>query len=124
VFGRSGFERLIDHRLELAQAMADLIRARRDFELLAEPQTNIVIYRHAPEWAVRADVLDALNERIQAQQFAAGHPLGARTTLAIGGGERARSVQALRAVIANPRTTVDDLAAVLDEQARIAEQVR
>ena len=126
-----GFEWLVDHSVETAKAFAERIDHAPEFELLAAPETNIVLYRYVPRrWrtALAAGALsteayeeiDALNRRLQADQLKAGRAYVARTTIAHLAAYPGTRVTALRAVLANPLTTADDLAFVLDDQRAIA----
>ena len=48
VIGRSGYRSLIEDGIEKAGYLALEIEARSEFELLAQPQLNIVVYRFIP----------------------------------------------------------------------------
>jgi glutamate decarboxylase len=117
LLGREGYGALVDRGMALAQAFAARIAARPAFELLAQPDCNIVVYRAAPPGRSAAQ-LDALNVRLQEAQRDRGSSFVSRTTLQHLGAE---PVAALRAVLANPHTTLADLDAVLAEQAALAE---
>ncbi len=116
LLGRRGYGALVDRGMALARAFAEQVAARPGFELLAAPQCNLVVYRLAPRGADPA-ALDALNQRVQEAQRDRGDGFVSRTTLGHLGGP---PVVALRAVLANPRTTLADVRAVLDEQAELA----
>jgi glutamate decarboxylase len=128
IVGRSGYGQLVDANLLTARQMAEAIRRRPDFQLLLEPQTNIVLYRFVPaEFRADRDALDAratrkvnlLNEWLQQLQFEAGKTLVSRTTIKNpfpGGG---MPTVALRAVVANPSTTATHIDALLEEQSRL-----
>lgn len=118
LLGRRGYAALIDRGIALARAFAEEIAATPGLELLAAPQSNIVNYRLRPAGlAVDADAVDALNIRVQEAQRDAGRGFVSRTTLSHLG---PRPLVALRAVLANPRTTLSDLRAVLAEQRALA----
>jgi glutamate decarboxylase len=131
IVGPKGFSHLIEDNLEKTRLLAGLIEQSDDFELLIPPETNIVLYRYVPE-ALRRQVergeldddeharLNDLNERIQTAQFHAGRTYTSRTALDCLPCCRGRRVVALRAVVANPRTTENDLRAVLNDQSGIA----
>jgi putative pyridoxal-dependent aspartate 1-decarboxylase len=129
IIGERGYECLIDENIRKAKHMAALIRAHPAFELLLEPQSNIVLYRYVPRrWRCRrtrrefpsraASEISQLNQRIQQAQYRAGRTFVSRTTI----GSRRRLV-ALRAVIANPLTTERDIEAVLNDQLHLARQL-
>jgi glutamate decarboxylase len=131
IIGPKGFSHLIEDNLEKTRALAGLIERSDNFELLISPETNIVVYRYVPQ-PLRPRVergeltegenawLNRLNERIQTAQFHGGRTYTSRTTLDCFPRYRGRLVVALRAVVANPRTTENDLKEVLDDQLGIA----
>ena len=128
VVGRQGYAQLIENHLHRAGRMAQAIGASADFELLASPQTNIVLYRYVPSawrpagglWtAADHERVNALNADVQAEQFAAGRTFVARTTVDSLARYPGIPVVALRAVLGNPLTTDEDLDAVLADQAAI-----
>jgi glutamate decarboxylase len=134
ILGRRGYEILVDRGIAKAQHMAETIRSRHEFELLVEPQLNILVYRYIPEqWRAQAasQSLDGLenqeinqvNEQLQKIQRQRGHSFVSRTTLETTVYGRGVPIAALRAVIANPLTGESDIAAVLDEQAAIAADI-
>jgi glutamate decarboxylase len=104
---------------------------RPEFELLAEPQINILVYRYLPESlrerAARGvlseseeKIIDQFNERLQKAQREAGRSFVSRTTIETTVSGKRRPSVALRAVIANPLTTEKDVICVLNEQVQIA----
>jgi glutamate decarboxylase len=133
LIGREGFGYLVQTSCGHARQFAELIRASDDFELLLEPETNIVLYRYLPApWRQPrgraasdgdAAAINDFNSGLQEAQFRAGRTYVSRTCLRClpqFGGE---PVVALRAVIGNPMTTRADLEAVLDDQRRIAAEL-
>ncbi len=134
ILGQIGYQNLIDDGIEKAQFLARSIEARPTFELLAEPQLNIVVYRYIPpalREAVRSGrvtaaenaTLDDLNRRLQEVQRNRGASFVSRTTLSNTRYGAVSPIVSLRAVLANPLTTRADLIAVLDEQAALGEQI-
>lgn len=130
--GRAGLGDLIDAHLERAQLLARLVRQHGEFELLLQPQTNIVLYRWLPPAlrdatpatrAAAAAALNRFNERLQTLQYECGASHVARTTLATLPAYRDVPVVALRAVLVNPHTRESDLQAVLAEQALLGAQL-
>jgi len=131
IIGRHGYEALVNENLSIAQQMAASIGKRAEFELLCEPQTNILLYRYVPSrWrdAVASGNLpaaanlriNAFNERLQKAQARAGRTFVSRTTLEKSFGARRHAVVALRAVVSNPFATQKDIEAVLNDQLQIA----
>jgi glutamate decarboxylase len=131
VLGRAGYAALIEESIRKASWLADRIKDLPDFELLAEPDSNLVLYRYVPAaWRDRLlggdltpadhDALNRFNERLHKVQRRAGRTYVSRTTLFHTRYGRGVPVVALRAVIANPLTTERDLAAVLQDQRALA----
>jgi glutamate decarboxylase len=134
IFGQRGYELLVDEGIRKTRYMADAIQARDEFELLTQPETNILTYRYIPE-QFRARVhnrgegepdnqaINEFNKRLQIAQRQEGRSFISRTTLFNTRYGKDVGITALRAVIANPLTTEDDLDATLDEQARLATSI-
>ncbi|HEX8560555.1 MAG TPA: putative pyridoxal-dependent aspartate 1-decarboxylase [Pyrinomonadaceae bacterium] len=131
VIGARGYEMLIDESLRKARWMADAIRARGEFELLQEPEMNILSYRYVPARlrakAVRGELtaednraISLFNEELQKAQRQSGYSFVSRTTLDHTRRGGRVPVTVLRAVIANPLTTEKDIESVLDDQSKIA----
>lgn len=134
VMGGRGYEFIVDENIRKAAAMASAIRGRREFELLVAPETNIVLYRFVPEEyqeeLARGELspadnllINECNERIQKAQYDAGRTYVSRTTLHLDNGRGEVPVVALRAVISNPLTSVQDINLLLEDQLRIAASV-
>ncbi|MFT6724635.1 MAG: glutamate decarboxylase [Arenicella sp.] len=132
IIGRKGYEILIDQNIEKAKAFARLIDANADFELITEPELNILNYRYVPaEVQAKLDasshqqqkeinqILDRVNSRMQKQQREAGKTFVSRTRFSQTkyGGE---AVSVFRVVMGNPMTTMETLAAILAEQLDLA----
>jgi putative pyridoxal-dependent aspartate 1-decarboxylase len=131
IIGRKGYEFLIDEGIRKARYMASVIKTRTEFELMAEPQMNILIYRYIPlplrEKAARRELTESdnkeisqVNKQIQKLQRKAGKSFVSRTMIETTRYGEAISIVVLRAVIANPLTTESDIDAVLDEQSDTA----
>ncbi|MCL2725083.1 MAG: aminotransferase class V-fold PLP-dependent enzyme [Polyangiaceae bacterium] len=127
IIGRNGYRSLVEEGISKAAFLARTIESRPELELLAEPQLNIVVYRFIPK-ALRErvqarsldrdgnDSINELNQRLQEAQRDGGASFISRTTLR---GTRYGAdvpVVVLRAVLANPLTSRDDILAMLDEQ--------
>ena len=134
IIGRKGYELLIDQGIERARRFARRIDSHPDFELVSEPELNILTYRYIPAWvqqslahapAERAarinELLDKIIETMQKRQREAGRTFVSRTRLAPGR-YNGDTITVFRVVMANPLTTEEILAAVLDEQCEIAAQ--
>jgi len=131
LLGRQGYAQLIDEGIRKTRYLADTLRAQPEFELMAEPDMNILNYRYLPV-ALRKRVrlgglgpgedalLNQFNERLQEAQSRAGRTFVSRTTLRHTRHGQDRPLTVLRAVLANPLTTERHIDAVLEDQLRIA----
>lgn len=129
VIGKNGYERLIEDGIAKCRFFAEAIASRPEFELLSDPQLNILVYRYLPaafrEGAREGRLgprenlaINEVNARLQFEQLLSGSSFISRTTLThTRWGEE--PIVSLRAVLANPLTTHDDLHDVLDEQAKL-----
>ncbi len=135
IMGRKGYELLIDGGIEKARTFAEMIKATDDFELISEPELNLLTYRFVP-----ADVrrfmttcskeelfninahLNRLTITIQKEQRDRGASFVSRTAL-----EPARYhgqlINVFRVVLANPLTQVQHLEEILVEQREIARRL-
>lgn len=132
IIARSGYELLIDEGIAKAKAFAEIIEASSDFELISEPELNILTYRYLPETAKalldsgnreqRSAVnvtLNRITKLIQKTQRSLGISFVSRTQLNPQRYER-DPVVVFRVVLANPLTTLAILREVLEEQRKIA----
>jgi putative pyridoxal-dependent aspartate 1-decarboxylase len=134
LIGHRGYGFLIEEGMRKSRYLAEAVRAHPEFELLVEPRLNIVLYRYVPEeW--RAEVaagllsaagsrrVDAFNQTLQQAQCEAGRTFISRTATSATAYGPDLPVVALRAVLANPLTTLEDLDLVLDDQAAVAAEL-
>lgn len=132
IFGRRGYELLIDQSIEKAKAFADMIERHPDFELVTSPTLSLLTYRVCPasvqtalknaEGTARHKLnqkVDRLVVNVQKQQREAGKSFVSRTRLEAPDYPDG-SITVFRVVLANPLTTHKDLAAILAEQHLIA----
>lgn len=132
IIAREGYEILIDQGIDKAKAFAEKIRRQGDFELISEPELNILTYRYRPAWVEPAlrmadpqrqaeinDCLSNITKYIQKTQRALGKAFVSRTRLEPIRYNRHPCV-VFRVVLANPLTTLDILQDILTEQAQIA----
>lgn len=134
LLGRQGYEALIDEGIRKARFMAGTVERRPEFELLAEPELNLLVYRYLPEpfraaardgrlTAADNAVINEINEALQRTQGRAGQSFVSRTALETTRYGREVPIVALRVVLANPLTTDADIEAVLDEQIERAREL-
>ena len=132
IIGRRGYELLIDEGIEKAREFARLIRQTPDFELISEPELNILTYRYLPGRARELlatgrtevvnrtnEILNGLTRAMQKIQRNRGISFVSRTQLNPLAYERAR-ITVFRVVLANPLTTMAILERMLEEQREIA----
>ncbi|MEH2023709.1 pyridoxal-dependent aspartate 1-decarboxylase PanP [Nostoc sp.] len=134
LLGLKGYEFLIDEGIRKTQYMAARICSMPEFELLAKPDTNLLLYRYIPEQLRKLVVnkqltksdnqlINNFNECLQKTQRKIGHTFISRTTKSNTNLGQEIPVIALRAVIANPLTKEEDIDEVLNEQIQIAAKI-
>jgi len=111
-YGTEVFGMLYDHLCATATAIADAIRQRTDFDLVSEPESNILCFRYVGDGSSSQEELDALNSRLRKELNTSG--VGWITAARLEG----RPV--LRVTVMNPRTRREDGEAILNEIARLA----
>lgn len=131
IIGRKGYEIMIDQNVEKAKSFARLIDQHADFELITDPELNILNYRYVPadiqeklasashsEQKVINEQLDQITKRMQKEQRAAGKTFVSRTRFSQQryGGE---AVSVFRVVMANPMTSMQTLTLILKEQTEL-----
>jgi aromatic-L-amino-acid decarboxylase len=113
--GTRGYAAAVEHDVAMARSLAEAVREREDFELMAEPVLSIVGFRYRPAGRdLPAADLDRLNREIVNRLVGAGAFFLAPTIL--------KGRTAMRAAIVNFRTSEDDVRALLDESARAGRQ--
>lgn len=134
LIGHRGYGWLMDEGMRKSRYLADVVKARGEFELLADPRLNIVLYRYVPEeWRAEVEAgiltpaghrhIDAFNQTLQRTQLERGRTFISRTTSAATVYGPDTPVVALRAVLANPLTTLQDIDEVLDDQVAVAAEL-
>jgi len=131
IIGRRGYELLIDQGIDKTRAFAEMIERHPEFELISEPELNILTYRFLPadiqQALVAADQeamlavntrLNGLTKRLQKTQRGLGRSFVSRTRLTPERYLRQATV-VLRVVLANPLTTLEILSGILEEQLEI-----
>jgi glutamate decarboxylase len=132
IMGTRGYGMLIEHGIELASAFAEEIKSRSDFQLITEPELNILTYRVCPAHLKAEletadpqrliainDELNEINRTIQQEQREAGKSFVSRTVLEqenIFPGSPPGKIVVLRSVLMNPLTNIEILKDILDEQ--------
>lgn len=111
--GAAKFARLIDQNIDQAHYLADLIRARPDMELLAEPVLDIVCFRLCPSGLSDMD-REALNREVMLRLQETG--------IAALSDTRVAGTFALRCAIANHRSKQCDFDLLIREMLSIAQE--
>ena len=132
IFGRQGYELLIDRSIDKARDFAQMIDKASDFELTTSPTLSLLTYRVCPVEVQQAlkvanaktrnlinEKVDALVVAVQKQQREAGKSFVSRTRLEAPD-YPSQCITVFRVVLANPLTSHNDLAAILAEQHLIA----
>lgn len=132
IFGRKGYELLIDQSIAKANLFAQLINDDPDFELVTDPTLCIMTYRlcprvvqaqlqqasHAEQEAIN-EQLNQLTVRVQKQQRESGKSFVSRTRLEVPD-YKGQNITVFRVILANPLTTKQDLLDILAEQKAIS----
>ncbi|WP_218398474.1 pyridoxal-dependent aspartate 1-decarboxylase PanP [Alteromonas lipotrueae] len=132
IFGRRGYELLIDRSIEKAVTFADMIAKHPDFELTTSPTLSLLTYRVCPAGLQEKvkhvgeatkhkinEKLDRLTVIVQKQQREAGKSFVSRTRLEAPE-YPTNCITVFRVVLANPLTSTQDLRNILNEQHVIA----
>jgi glutamate decarboxylase len=132
VLGQEGYEFLVNEGVRKARYLAARVSEMSEFEMMLDPETNIVNYRFIPEQfrdqvisggldAAANELINAANKELQRRQREAGASFVSRTTLDSTRYGAGVPITVLRAVVANPLTTEDDIQAILEEQVRMGD---
>ena len=139
IMGTQGYALLIEHGIEIARQFAAEIQGRPLFEMITQPELNILTYRLFPRhnlslggiWLEQGTSeesfninhqLNAITRKVQQLQREAGKSFVSRTTLRVHQYPDQDTV-VFRCVIMNPMTTIDVLREILDEQEEIYNQI-
>jgi aromatic-L-amino-acid decarboxylase len=110
--GRHGVAQRVNRHVALARHLAERVRAHPCLELLCEPELSVVCYRYRP--AAAADV-DALNSRLLIDLR--------RTTTTVPSSTVVNGHLALRPCFINPRVTVADVDALIENTVAIGDRL-
>ncbi len=134
IIGRKGYGLLIDLGIEKAHKFAAMINDHQNFELITAPELNILTYRYSPAWLQDKvgqlsleqcgeinSLLDLITQEVQKRQREAGKNFVSRTRLR-SSRYHGEQISVFRSVLANPLTTTEILAEVLEEQCAIVKE--
>lgn len=135
IIGRKGYELLIDLGIERARQFAELIDNHPNFELITRPELNILTYRYNPDWLQPQlagldataqlqinRLIDQIIQEVQKRQREAGKTFVSRTRIRTPKYVGTEQITVFRSVLANPLTTPEILAEVLEEQCAIVRE--
>lgn len=117
VLGPQVFTDLVEVTYGTARLFADLMKARPDFQLLHEPESNILVFRYLPAAlkGAASEKVNAFQKEVRRRLIESGESYIVPAT---GAGH-----EALRMVIMNPLTTVSHFEALVAALSRHAEAV-
>ena len=121
IMGSRGYALLIDHGIKTAKEFAEEIKKREIFELITDPELNIVTYRVVPPDLISkldektTNLLNDINIKVQRKQREQGKSFVSRTRFILPENGKTESV-VLRCVIMSPLTDINILKEILDEQ--------
>ena len=113
--GRRGIAALHDHLCDLAVQVREELATHSEFELLHEPDSNILCFRYVGEKRADDETLDAINREIRERYNKSGAGWITATLL---GGRRV-----LRVTMMNPRSTPAHIRALVDGLLSVASEV-
>jgi aromatic-L-amino-acid decarboxylase len=113
--GAKGMRARVARHLDYARRVADRVRASVDLELLREPVLSICCFRYRPTGETDEVRLDALNAEILHAVRARGRCIPSAT--------RVRERFAIRPCFINPRTSMEDADALVDEVLAVGRQL-
>jgi len=105
--GAAGMRARVTRHLDCARRVADRARTEPELELLIEPELSICCFRYRPAGVTDEAALDTLNQRLLMAVVARGRTVTSST--------RVDGRFAIRPCFINPRTTLDDADALVEE---------
>lgn len=125
--GPKGYQSLLQHSFSLCNDFARKIENSLEFELILQPQMNIVTYRYIPSTLrnkefyddVELQLINTINCNLQKRQWELGNSFVSQTTINLPQ-YNFRDIVILRTAIINPLTNATHLESILVEQRDIA----
>jgi L-2,4-diaminobutyrate decarboxylase len=116
-YGSEIWGHLVDRLFDLGRELADQVEQRPDFELAMRPEANIVCFRHIPESMTSAtpDALNGFTAALRQRHREEGPQYVVMT--------RFGNTAWLRCTLMNPLTETEDLEAMLDRLAALAQDL-
>lgn len=133
VISKKGYAFLIDEGIRKTRYMAEIINKSECFEVIGECQINILNYRYIPSFyreemrqgklsKEKLNMINLFNEKIQEKQKKMGICFVSRTKLTCYK-KYESPITVLRAIIANPLTTEENIDHVINNQLEIAQEI-
>jgi putative pyridoxal-dependent aspartate 1-decarboxylase len=131
LIGKQGYAKLIDNGIDKAHYLTEQLHKTEAFELMREPELNIVNFRYIPTRFRDKQAqglltpednlqINEANVQLQEMQFQEGRSFFSRTQLSNTRYGKDLPIEVNRAVLANPLTTYQDIDFVLEDQLTIA----
>ena len=114
-YGANGIGALYDRLCDVTMALHDILAEHPSFEVLHEPEGNILCFRWIGDGSLDDEALDVANRNLRERYNRSGAGWITATNL---GGRRV-----LRVTVMNPRTTPDDVRAVVEGLEREADKI-
>ncbi len=111
-YGARGIGALYDRLCDVTRAMHDELAARAEFEVLHEPESNILCFRWVGDGSLDDAALDVVNRELRERYNRSGEGWITATDL----GQR----RVLRVTVMNPRTSERDVVEIIDGLVRTA----
>jgi len=130
ILGREGFAATMDRKMQVTQHLATWLREQSDFDLLFEPQADILLCRYVPQdpalekmkFEEREAMLDELTQRTQTMQSALGRTFVSRTAVFDPRSERSERTHFFRIVV-NAQISEEDAIRILKDTRWIAQML-
>jgi len=105
--GMGIFEKNVNQLYDSAKTLSELVSEKSSFQLVHEPESNIVNFRYAPHKNMSISELNTLNTDIRKKIVASGNFYIVQTTIA--------DQRTLRCTVMNPLTSKSDFIELLNE---------
>lgn len=131
ILGRDGFASAMDRKMAVTSHLAKWLKAQPDFDLLFDPQADILLCRYvrtdaefqALDVEERDEALDAFTQQLQTTQSALGRTFTSRTAVFDPRREREARTHFLRIVV-NAQIGEEDAIRILKDTRFIAEMLQ
>jgi len=134
ILGKDGMAATMDHKMDVAQGLATWLKAQPDFDLLFDPQADILLCRYVPQHAAfkalsqeeQDQFVDDLTQRVQTMQSKLGRTFVSRTAV-FDPRNKARLERETRThffrIVVNAQIVEDDAIRILKDTRFVAEML-